>query len=279
MPLADPGPIIAQAHARGLAVIGANVSTIQMVRGVVRAAEDAQRPVLIQFNRSGLSLIGGVDIAAHVVKSIAEDSEAEIALHLDHADTLDELSAAINAGFGSVMIDGSTLPFDQHLTLAQSAKGLVTWSRLSLEAELGHVAGDEAGVTIGDASWTNPDEAARFVEATGVDWLAVAVGNTHGGPAVGGLQAERLQAIRDVAPVPLVLHGASGLTDDELRVAVNLGVAKINVGTALHQAAARGMADWLSENPNDLRGALSQSEVAVREEASTLLAATWAFGG
>jgi len=259
-----------------LAVIGANVSTIQMVRGVVRAAEDAQRPVLIQFNRSGLSLIGGVDIAAHVVRSIAEDSEAEIALHLDHADTLDELSAAINAGFGSVMIDGSTLPFDQHLTLAQSAKGLVTWSRLPLEAELGHVAGDEAGVTIGDASWTNPDEAARFVEATGVDWLAVAVGNTHGGPAVGGLQAERLQAIRDAAPVPLVLHGASGLTDDELEAAVNLGVAKINVGTALHHAAARGMREWLADYPSDLRGSLQRAEAEVAEVARALLFAPWA---
>ena len=276
MPLVDPGPIIAQAHERGLAAIGANVSTIQMARGVVRAAEDAQRPVLIQFNRSGLSLIGGVDIAAHVVKSIAEDSEAEVALHLDHADTLDELSAAINAGFGSVMIDGSTLPFDQHLTLAQSAKGLVTWSRLPLEAELGHVAGDEAGVTIGDASWTDPDEAARFVEATGVDWLAVAVGNTHGGPAVGGLQTGRLRAIRNAVPVPLVLHGASGLTDDELETAVNLGVAKINVGTALHHAAARGMRDWLADHPTDLRGSLQRAEAEVAEVARALLFAPWA---
>ena len=276
MPLVDPGPIIAQAHESGSAVIGANVSTIQMVRGVVRAAEDAQRPVLIQFNRSGLSLIGGVALAAHVVQSIAEDSEAEIALHLDHADTLDELSAAINAGFGSVMIDGSTMPFDQHLTLAQSAKGLVTWSRLPLEAELGHVAGDEAGVTIGDASWTDPDEADRFVEATGVDWLAVAVGNTHGGPAVGGLQAERLQAIRDAVRIPLVLHGASGLTDDELQVAVNLGVAKINVGTALHHAAANGMGEWLADHPNDLRGALSLAEKRVNESVLALLHAPWA---
>lgn len=277
MPLVDPGPIIAQAHAHGRAVIGANVSTIQMVRGVVNAAEMSQRPVLIQFNRSGLALIGGVAIAALVVKSIAEESEAEVALHLDHADTLDELSLAINAGFGSVMIDGSTLPFEQHLTLAQSAKGLTTWSRLPLEAELGHVAGDEAGVTIGEASWTDPEEAARFVETTGVDWLAVAVGNTHGRPAAGGLQVERLRAISDAVSVPLVLHGASGLTDDELGVAVELGVAKINVGTALHLAAAAGMRQWLQEHPNDLRGALNAAEDRVAETARTLLTAPWAI--
>ncbi len=276
MPLVDPRPMVEHAQARGRAVVGANVSTIQMVRGVVRAAEAASRPVLIQFNRSGLSLIGGVDVAALVVKSVAEQSSASVALHLDHADSLDELSAAINAGFGSVMIDGSTLPFDRHLTLAQSAKGLTIWSGLPLEAELGHVAGNEAGVTIGDASWTDPDEAARFVEATGVDWLAVAVGNTHGGPAVGGLQVERLRAIHDAVPVPLVLHGASGLSDDELLSAVELGVAKINVGTALHQAAASGMHQHLKEHPGDLRGALMQSERALESEAAELLIAPWA---
>ena len=277
MPLVDPGPIIAQAHARGRAVIGANVSTIQMVRGVVQAAESTRRPVLIQCNRSGLSLIGGVEVAALVVKSVAEQSEAEIALHLDHADTLDELSLAINAGFGSVMIDGSTLSFDQHLTLAQSAEGLTTWSRLPLEAELGHVAGDEAGVTIGEPSWTDPDQAAGFVETTGVDWLAVAVGNTHGGPAIGGLQVDRLRAIGDAVSVPLVLHGASGLTDEELGLAVGLGVAKINVGTSLHQAAARGLAEALDVQPGNLRAALLASERAVKSEAAQLLTASWAL--
>lgn len=276
MPLVDPRPIVEQAHAQGRAIVGANVSTIQMVRGVIKSAEEAGRPLLIQFNRSGLSLIGGPDVAALVVKSIADDSPAEVALHLDHADTLDELSAAINAGFGSVMIDGSTLPFERHLTLAQSARGLTIWSRLPLEAELGHVAGDEAGVTIGEASWTDPNQAARFVSATGVDWLAVAVGNTHGGPAVGGLQVERLEAIRAAVDVPLVLHGASGLSDDELLSAVELGVAKINVGTALHQAAASGMANWLSERPRDLRGALQETETRVAEATTSLLTAAWA---
>ena len=277
MPLVDPRPVVEQARARGRAVIGANVSTIQMLRGVVQAAESAQRPLLIQFNRSGLSLIGGVDVAHLIAKSIADESQAEIALHLDHADTLDELTTAINAGFGSVMIDGSTLSVDRHVTLAQSAKGLTTWSRLPLEAELGHVAGDEAGVTIGEASWTDPDQAARFVESTGVDWLAVAVGNTHGRPAAGGLQVDRLRAIRDAVSIPLVLHGASGLTNDELGVAVELGVAKINVGTALHQAAAAGLNEWLQEHPNDLRGALNAAEDWVAETARTLLTAPWAI--
>ncbi len=266
-----------RARRQGRAVVGANVSTIQMVRGVIDAAERSHRPVLIQFNRSGLSLIGGVTVAAAIVQRCAADSGVEVGLHLDHADTLDELTEAINAGFGSLMVDGSTLPFDQHVTLAQSAKGLATWSGLPIEAELGHVAGDEAGVTIGEASWTNPDEAARFVEATGVDWLAVAVGNTHGGPPSGGLQIERLRAIRDAVSIPLVLHGASGLTDEELEVAVGMGVAKINVGTSLHQAAARGFEVALAGQPANLRAALLESERAVEAAALELLTATWAL--
>jgi len=176
-----------------------------------------------------------------------------------------------------VMIDGSTLPFERHLTLAQSARGLTTWSSLPLEAELGHVAGNEAEVTIRDASWTDPDEAARFVEATNVDWLAIAVGNTHGGPAVGGIQLERLQAIRAAVDVRLVLHGASGLTDEDLRSAVELGVAKINVGTALHQAVANGMREHLQQRPGDLRGALQRAETSVADAATALFTSPWAL--
>ena len=278
MPLADPRSIIAQAYNDGRAVVGANVSTPHMARGVLRAAESTARPVLIQFNRSGLQLIGGVNAAAAMVNALAADLHAVASLHLDHADTLDELSLAINAGFQSVMIDGSTLPFVQHLSIAREAKALVQWSGLPLEAELGHVAGDEAGVTIGDASWTDPDEAGRFVRETNVDWLAVAVGNTHGGAAMGGLQIDRLRAIRAAVDVPLVLHGASGLSEDELSAAVELGVAKINVGTALHQAAADGLAASLTDRPGNLRAALLESEQRVAAAARALLSAPWAVG-
>ena len=217
-------------------------------------------------------------LAAGAVRHAAEDSDALIGLHLDHADTLDELSAAINAGFGSLMIDGSTMTFDRHVTLAQSAKGLATWSRLPLEAELGHVAGDEAGVTIGDPSWTDPDEAARFVEATAVDWLAVAVGNTHGGPAAAGLQVDRLRAICEAVSIPLVLHGASGLTDDELAIAVEPGRGQDQRGhvAASGSRTASRLAQSLSRQPGNLRAALIESERAVEAEAARLLTASWA---
>ena len=278
MVLVDPRGMVASAYESGRAVVAGNVSTVEMVRGLVGAAEEAGRPLLIQFNRAGLRQIGGVEIAAAVVQAIAGKSDAEFGLHLDHADSLQELSDAINVGFGSVMIDGSTLPLERHVQLAQSARGLVVWSGLSLEAELGHVAGTEEGVTIGEASWTDPDEAAEFVSATGVDWLAVAVGNVHGGAPIGGLHVERLRAIRERVEVPLVLHGASGLGEAELQMAAELGVAKINVGTALHEAMAEGMRGSLLERPGDLRRALRAGEAAVREVGRGLLLSGWAVG-
>ena len=284
MTLAPPRELVAQAHAAGRAVVAANVSTPEMARAVLGAASDAGKPVLLQFNRAGLGQIGGVEAAAAVARSalqaldpLADGSGPRAALHLDHADTAAELSAAIDAGFNSLMIDGSTLPFDDHVELVREARGLAAWNGIPLEAELGHVAGDEDGVTIGDPAWTDPAQAARFVQATGIDWLAVAVGNVHGGPPPAGLQRDRLAAIRDAVDIPLVLHGASGMSESELAEAARLGVAKINVGTALHEAFARGLAGALAQSPGNARKALAAGQAAVARAAAALFHAPWAL--
>lgn len=283
MPLVPPRELVAQAQAAGRAVVAANVSSPEMVRGVLDAASAAGKPVLLQFNRAGLEQIGGVEAAAAVVRAALEqrDRLAEhpprAALHLDHADTAAELSAAIDAGFNSLMIDGSTLPFDDHVELVREARGLSAWNGIPLEAELGHVAGDEAGVTIGEPAWTDPAQAAEFVQVAGIDWLAVAVGNVHGGPPAGGLQRDRLAAIRAVVDIPLVLHGASGMSEQDLAAAAELGVAKINVGTALHRAFAQGLAVALAESPGNARKALSAGQASVADAAAGLFAAPWAF--
>ncbi len=280
MPLVSGRGLVAEAAAARRAVAAGNVSTVEMARGLIEAAEATGRPVLVQFNRAGLAQIGGAAIAAAAVRELAGQVDAPIGLHLDHADTLEELRGAIEAGFTSLMIDGSTLPYGRHVTLAREARGLAAWQGLALEAELGHVSGVEEGVTLGEAAWTEPVEAGRFASESGVDWLAVAVGNTHGGaPAAGGLQRERLRAIGERVEVPLVLHGASGLGEDDLVYAAGLGVAKVNVGTALHEAMAEGIGAGLGERPGDLRGALRGGEAAVRAVAVELLTAPWAVGG
>ncbi len=278
MPLVSGRELVAEAAAARRAVVGGNVSTVEMARALIGAAEQTRRPVLAQFNRAGLKQIGGAAIAAAAVRELAGRVDAPIGLHLDHADTLEELRAAIEAGFTSLMIDGSTLPYARHAALAREARGLAAWQGLPLEAELGHVSGVEEGVTLGEAAWTDPEEAARFAAESGVDWLAVAVGNTHGGPpAAGGLQRERLEAIAARVELPLVLHGASGLDDEDLLYAVRNGVAKINVGTALHEAMAQGIGDGLAERPSDLRGALRRGEERMRAVAEELLTAEWAL--
>ncbi len=280
MPLVSARALVQDAAVSRRAVVAANVSTVEMVRAVTAAAELTGRPVIVQFNRAGLAQIGGVAIAASAVRELAQRVVVPVGLHLDHADTLEELRAAIDAGITSLMIDGSTLPFDLHVQIAVEARGMLAWEGLPLEAELGHVSGAEEGVTLAEAAWTDPDEAARFVAATRVDWLAVAVGNVHGGsPAEGGLQRERLRAIAEAVNVPLVLHGASGLGDDDLRYAVGQRVAKINVGTSLHEAFARGMAAGLAEAPSDARHALRAGEASLREAATALLIAPWAVEG
>ncbi len=278
MPLVSGRELVAEAAAARRAVVGGNVSTVEMARALIGAAEQTRRPVLAQFNRAGLKQIGGAAIAAVAVRELAGRVDAPIGLHLDHADTLEELRAAIEAGFTSLMIDGSTLPYARHAALAREARGLAAWQGLPLEAELGHVSGVEEGVTLGEAAWTDPEEAARFAAESGVDWLAVAVGNTHGGPpAAGGLQRARLEAIAARVELPLVLHGASGLDDEDLLYAVRNGVAKINVGTALHEAMAQGIGNGLAERPSDLRGALRRGEERMRAVAEELLTAEWAL--
>ena len=138
------------------AVVAANVSTVEMARAVSEAAELTGRPVIVQFNRAGLAQIGGVVIAAAAVRELAQRVVVPVGLHLDHADTHEELRAAIDAGFTSLMIDGSTLPFELHVQLAVEARGMLAWEGLPLEAELGHVSGAEEGVTLAEAAWTDP---------------------------------------------------------------------------------------------------------------------------
>lgn len=279
MPLTSSLPLIEAAARHRRARLAFNVSSLEMLQGVVAAAAGTEIPVLIQFNRAGLDQIGGPRVAVAVTRAVLADVSLPIALHLDHADSLDELEAAVAAGFTSLMIDGSTLPFDEHVRLAQAARALATAAAVPLEAELGHVSGSEAGVTIAAGSLTDPVEAARFVAQTGVDLLAVSVGNVHGkAPAGATLDFERLARIHEAVSVPLVLHGSSGIAADLLLRAVEIGVAKINVGTGVHRAFRDGLRDGLAES-DDARAALRMGRSGVQRFVERQLRASYAAGG
>ena len=236
--LARGTEMLANALAAHSAVPAFATYNLEMVQAVTAAAEQTDRPVIMlagssHFHHAGRSALISMALQA------AHTSTAPVGVHLDHSRDLAEIEECTKAGYSSVMADGSHLPFEDNIALTRAAVAIAHPAGVWVEAELGAVAGDEDVST--DATpaqtMTDPVEAAEFVERTGVDALAVAVGNVHGLTSTPmSLDLQRLTAIRSAVPVPLVLHGASGLPHQQLSAAIDCGVAKVNINTELRQA-------------------------------------------
>ncbi|MDQ0718365.1 tagatose 1,6-diphosphate aldolase GatY/KbaY [Streptomyces luteogriseus] len=228
-----------EAAAAGHALPGFVAYNLETVQGITAAAEEAGGPVLIQAGSSPFKHAGR-DALMRLALDAAGHSAAPLGVHLDHSRDLDEITACLEAGYTSVMVDGSHLPFTENIALTKMAVRRAREHGAWVEAELGALPGDEDVSTDAVATalaMTDPRQAAEFVAATGVDALAVAVGNVHGftkRPV--RLDLERLAAIHEAVPVPLVLHGASGLPVEELHGALARGVAKVNVNAELRRA-------------------------------------------
>lgn len=236
--LARGTDILATALAGHAAVPAFATYNLEMVQAVTAAAEQTGRPVLMLAGSSHFKHAGRSALVSMALEA-AGSSTATIGVHLDHCRDLDEIEYCVRAGYSSVMVDGSHLPFEDNIALTRDAVAIAHPAGVWVEAELGAVPGDEDVST--DAApahaMTDPDEAAEFVRRTGVDALAVAVGNVHGLTSTPiTLDLEHLSAIRSAVPVPLVLHGASGLPDHQLVAAIRCGVAKVNINTELRQA-------------------------------------------
>ncbi|MEU6226337.1 class II fructose-bisphosphate aldolase [Streptomyces sp. NPDC047042] len=228
-----------EAAAAGHALPGFVAYNLETVQGITAAAEAAGRPVVIQAGSSPFKHAGR-EALMWLALHAAGQSAARLGVHLDHSRDLEEITACLEAGYTSVMVDGSHLPFAENIALTQEAVRRARAHGAWVEAELGALPGDEDVSTHAvaqAAAMTDPQQAAEFVAATGVDALAVAVGNVHGftkHPV--RLDLERLAAIHEAVPVPLVLHGASGLPVEELHGALARGVAKVNVNAELRRA-------------------------------------------
>lgn len=239
--------ILAQAVAERSAVPAFATYNLEMVQAVVAAAEQTNRPVFMLAGSSHFKHAGR-DALISIALQAARASRATIGVHLDHCRDLGEIERCVKAGYSSVMVDGSHLPSEENVELTRAAVALAHPDGVWVEGELGALPGDEDVST--DAapalSMTDPVEAAEFVRRTGVDALAVAVGNVHGLTSTPvSLDLNRLAEIRDAVSVPLVLHGASGLPDEQLTGAVDRGVAKININTELRQAYLAAVASVL----------------------------------
>ncbi|MFG3151479.1 ketose-bisphosphate aldolase [Streptomyces sp. NPDC048219] len=228
-----------EAAAAGHALPGFVAYNLESVQGITAAAELSGRPVLIQAGSSPFKHAGR-DALMRLALDAAGRSAARLGVHLDHSRDLDEITACLEAGYSSVMVDGSHLPFSENIALTKEAVRRARDHGAWVEAELGALPGDEdvsTDAVAQAAAMTDPQQAGEFVSATGVDALAVAVGNVHGftkEPV--HLALDRLAEIHEAVPVPLVLHGASGLPVEELHGALARGVAKVNVNAELRRA-------------------------------------------
>jgi fructose-bisphosphate aldolase, class II len=269
--LVPTGEIVASA--RGAA--GAfNVITIEHAEAIVTGAEAAGLPVILQISENAVRFHHGrlAPIAA-AARSIAGAARVAVGLHLDHVESAALLADAAANGFGSVMVDASRLPYAENVAATADAVARCHAAGLWVESELGAIGGKDGAHAPGVR--TDPDEAAAYVAATGVDALAVAVGSSHAmHTRTARLDHELIARLRDAVPVPLVLHGSSGVPDDELVAAVRAGMRKINIGTALNTAFTGTVRAVLDERPDvvDPRRYLAPARDAMAETVAAALA-------
>ena len=238
MPLYTMKEILSDAKSKKYGVGYYNCVSVEMVRAFVRASEDAKSPVIIG---TAESLLRYCDFGwlAPIMFSAARGAKIPVAIHLDHAYSFDTVMKALRYGFGSVMFDGSTLPLEENIRVCAEISKAAHPMGAGLESELGKVGGlPEGGGTIGENQLTDAGTASLFIEKTDTDFLAVSIGTTHGEyKEPPNLDFDRLAEIRAKTEIPLVLHGGSGLTDDDFRKCIAEGVQKINIHTDIVTAA------------------------------------------
>lgn len=239
-----------QAASEGGYAIGAfNVYNLEGVLSVIRAAEAERSPAMLQIHPSALKY-GGQPLIA-LALAAAKEASVPVSVHLDHSASADDIRAALAAGLTSIMADGSHLSYAENMAFTQEVTTFVHLGGGAVEAELGRLSGSEDGLTIPEyeAKLTQPDQAADFVNQTKIDALAVCIGNVHGHyRGEPRLDFRRLAAIRDAVSVPLVLHGASGLPENIISQAIELGICKFNVNTEVRQAYVEALQERLASS-------------------------------
>ncbi|MFC6021693.1 class II fructose-bisphosphate aldolase [Plantactinospora solaniradicis] len=249
MPLTATGQLVDQAQANGTAIAAFNVITLEHAEAIVAGAERAGRAVILQISENAVRFHHGrlAPIAA-ATTAVAELAAVPVAVHLDHVESRDLLHAVRGTGISSAMFDASTLDYAGNVAATAEAADWAHEHGLWLEAELGEVGGKDGAHAPGVR--TDPAEAVEFVAATGVDALAVAVGSSHAmTDRTATLDLDLIVRLREALAVPLVLHGSSGVPDDDLTRAVRAGIVKVNVGTILNVAFTDAVRAQLDAGP------------------------------
>lgn len=250
MPLVTSEKMLADAQKGGYAVGAFNVENMEMVKAVIAAAEELHAPVMLQTTPSTIKY-GTLETYYAIVAAEAKKAAVPVCLHLDHGSSFELAVQALKAGYTSVMIDGSHEDLEGNIAVSKKVADVAKACGIPVEAELGKVGGKEDDLEAEADTNTDPMEAKEFVERTGVTSLAVAIGTAHGfykGTPV--LDKERVSEIRKVVSIPLVLHGASGLSDDEVRDCVRRGICKVNFATELRAAYTAAGKKLIEEKPD-----------------------------
>ena len=253
MALVTTKQLLLDAQKGGYAVGAFNVENMEMVQAVVAAAEELRSPVIMQTTPSTVKY-ANLNYFYENVKVAAQESSVPVVIHLDHGNSFELAMQAYRTGFTSIMIDGSHEGFEDNIALTSAVVKACHPGEVPIEAELGKVGGKEDDLDGGEGDpYTNPQEAAEFVERTGIDSLAVAIGTAHGVyKGVPKLDFSRLSEIRKAVSIPLVLHGTSGVPDEDVAECIKRGICKVNYATDLRIAFTKGINQVLKENPDTI---------------------------
>ncbi len=246
--------LLLDAQKNAYAVGAFNTNNLEITHAILRAAEAKRAPILVQISAGALKY-AGADFLPMIVAKAARLASVPVAIHLDHGPDFKTVLVALRQGFTSIMRDASKLPYDENVAEVRKVVEACHAIGVPVEAEIGKIGGAEEHVVVSEkeATMTDPEEAARFTEDGGFDFLAVAIGNAHGFyKGEPKLDFDRLLAIRDAVPVPLVLHGASGIPDHQITEAVKSGICKINIDTEIRNAFAQTVKQFQAEHPEQI---------------------------
>lgn len=282
MPLVSSTPMLQAARAGGYCIGAFNVHTLEMLQAVVEAAVETDSPLIIQSTVGTVKHLGPEYIAAAATVA-ANMNRIPIALHLDHCTEFDLIVRCIRAGYTSVMIDASHSPFEENVLQTKRVVEVAKPAGVNVEAELGKVGGVEDEIVVADneALMADPDECAKFVQLTGVPTLAPAIGTAHGiYKGEPKIDFDRIGKIAAVVDAPLVLHGGSGIPEEQVRRCVSLGMAKMNVATELRIVFTDAIKAVFAQNPeeNDPRKYMVPAKKALKEAAIEKMRVCGSFG-
>lgn len=268
MALVNPMGFIKKAQEKGVAIASFNVHNLETIQAVCEGAYEENCPVIIQTTPGTLKH-AGVEYIGAMVKAAAEKYDIPIALHVDHCSSFGTIMQCIRYGYTSVMIDTAHLPYEENVEMVKKVVEVAHSVGVAVEGELGKIGGveDDLAVDARDAAFTVPSEAKDFVSKTGIDMLAIAIGTAHGEyKGEPKLDFERLSEIREVVDLPLILHGASGVPDYQIKESLKRGISKINIATELKIPMAAAIKETFEKKPteNDPRNYMGNAKNAVK---------------